>query len=102
MSFLPDFKSVLAFLFFLLLSSNAYSAKFKVESFKKDESDLAARRFERQDINGESCALVKISTDFNGLNFHSNFGTVFDLLKEIKNIFSFGFFRQLKNNSANK
>ncbi len=80
MIFSPHFKSILAVVAFLLLSADVFPAKFKVESFKKDESDLAARRFERQDINGESCALLKISTDLQGLKFQSGFGIVGDVL----------------------
>jgi len=80
MNFSSHFKSILTFVAFLLLSADAFPAKFKVESFYKDESDLAARRFERQDINGESCAMVKISTDLQKLNFQSGFGIVGDVI----------------------
>ena len=80
MNFSPHFKSILAIVVFLLLTADVFSAKFKVESFSKDESDLAARRFERKDINGESCALIKISTDLQGLKFQSGFGIVGDVL----------------------
>lgn len=70
----------LAVFFFLMIVKIGAAAEFEVNSFKKDESDLASRRFERKDINGEYCALIKIKTDIQGLNFQTSFGIVGDVL----------------------
>ncbi|MGM0498422.1 MAG: hypothetical protein ACQESJ_10925 [Bacteroidota bacterium] len=50
--------------FMLLLAFEVVADEFEVKSFEKDENDLAARRYERVDINGEPCALVKIKKLF--------------------------------------
>jgi len=50
--------------------------EFEVKSFKKDPGDLAARKFQRTDVNGEHCALFKVITGQDGLLFDSNLGIV--------------------------
>ncbi|MCF8303188.1 MAG: PEGA domain-containing protein [Bacteroidales bacterium] len=55
------------------------AVKFRVDAFEKDPNDLAARKFDRKDINGDACALVKIRTDIEGLSFSSGVGVVGDV-----------------------
>lgn len=57
----------------------AYGQRFKVESFEKDESDLAARKNDRKDINGNACALIKIMSDVKGLGIDASMGIVGDV-----------------------
>ena len=52
------------FLFILLASTVSLNAnEFEVKSIEKIENDLSARRFERRDVNNNSCAIIKIVTD---------------------------------------
>jgi|AntRauTorcE11898_2_1112593.scaffolds.fasta_scaffold04834_3 formylglycine-generating enzyme required for sulfatase activity len=73
------FKTFILLAFMLLFAFQAVADEFEVKSFEKDENDLAARRYERMDINGEPCALVKIKTDLDGLGFESGVGIVGDV-----------------------
>lgn len=72
-------KILFALAFMLLLAFEVVADEFEVKSFEKDENDLAARRYERMDINDQPCALVKIKTDLNGLSFESGVGIVGDV-----------------------
>ncbi|MEZ5195056.1 MAG: PEGA domain-containing protein [Bacteroidales bacterium] len=70
-------------LLFGLLSSLTVSAdEFKIVSFAKTNNDLSARKFEEKDDNGEPCALIKVRTDIQGLNFQSSIGIVKIVSKE--------------------
>ncbi|MCF8334559.1 MAG: PEGA domain-containing protein, partial [Bacteroidales bacterium] len=60
--------------------SDIQAAEFEVKSFEKDPNDLAARKNDRTDINGNTCALVKVKTDIQGLNFESGYGIVGDVM----------------------
>jgi len=61
-----------------LFSSVVFSTaqEFEVRDFKKDATDLAARRFEKTTVNGEACALIKVTTPIKGMQFESNLGVV--------------------------
>lgn len=50
--------------------------EFEIRDFKKDPTDLAARRFEKTTVNGDPCALIKITTPIKGMQFDSNLGVV--------------------------
>lgn len=50
--------------------------EFEVVSFTQASNDLSARRFEEKDDNGDPCALIKVRTDIQGLNFQSSKGIV--------------------------
>lgn len=63
----------------LIIGIIAHGQRFKVESFEKDESDLAARKNDRKDINGEACALIKIRSDVKGLGIDASMGVVGDI-----------------------
>lgn len=64
-------------LFFALLSFVYGSAnEFDIRDFKKDPTDLAARRFEKRTVNDEPCALIKVTTNIRGMQFDSNLGIV--------------------------
>jgi hypothetical protein len=56
--------------------------EFRVISFERDESDLAAVRYSRKDINDDHCALLKIQTDLTGLSFESNLGISGDVVQK--------------------
>ena len=77
----PIYLIITTFLFaFMLLNSiETMADEFEVKSFTKAENDLAARRYDRMDINGEPCALVKIKTDLNALRFESGIGIAGDV-----------------------
>lgn len=57
--------------YLLLPSSLSGAGKFQVESFKISPTDLAARRYELIDVNGNPCALIKVQTDLKDLQFMS-------------------------------
>ncbi len=64
-------------LFFALFSIVYVSAnEFEVREFKKDPTDLAARRFEKRTVNDEPCALIKVTTNVKGMQFEANLGIV--------------------------
>ncbi|MCF8308585.1 MAG: PEGA domain-containing protein [Bacteroidales bacterium] len=71
---------LMLFLFVFFKVQSAMGAEFEVQSFEKDPNDLAARKYERTDINGNTCALVKVKTDIQGLNFESGYGIVGDVM----------------------
>lgn len=73
------FRITLITCFSLIFSIIARADKFQVNSFEKDANDLAARKFDRKDINGDACALVKVRTDIEGLSFSSGVGVVGDV-----------------------
>ncbi|MBU2651390.1 MAG: PEGA domain-containing protein [Bacteroidetes bacterium] len=51
-----------------------FADEFEVKDFKKDASDLSTQRNPRKDIDGEYCALIKVSTDIQGASFISSQG----------------------------
>jgi len=69
-------------IFLLLLANSLKADEFKIINFYKDSDDLSAIRFQRTNINGEKCALVKIRTDLSGLKFNANIGVVGDVQKK--------------------
>lgn len=71
-------KRLAVYIFFSLLTSALVAQEFDVREFKADPNDLAARRYEKRDINDEPCALIKVNTNIRGMKFDSNMG-VFDV-----------------------
>lgn len=69
-------KKIFLFCFFLSFVLFSSAQEFEIRDFKKDATDLAARRFEKTTVNGEPCALIKITTPINGMQFESNLGVV--------------------------
>jgi hypothetical protein len=61
-------------LIFLFLGLSAQ--EFDVRSFRPDQADRAAQRFEKRTVNDEPAALVKILTNIRGMQFDSNQGIV--------------------------
>jgi uncharacterized protein (TIGR02145 family) len=47
----------------LACTVSVFANEFVVKSFEKIENDLAARRYERKDVNDIPCAIIKIRTD---------------------------------------
>ncbi|MCF8232777.1 MAG: PEGA domain-containing protein [Bacteroidales bacterium] len=72
-------KTIFLFGLFLFMSLLSEASEFKILDFYKNESDLAARRYERTDINDQKCALIKVRTDLEGLKFNTNMGVVGDI-----------------------
>lgn len=66
----------------LLLANSLKADEFEIINFYKDSDDLSAIRFQRTNINGEKCALIKIRTDLSGLKFNANIGVVGDVQKK--------------------
>ena len=60
----------ISFLFVFLHASA--SDEFVVNNFKKDISDLSARKYDKKDFNGDICALIIINTDLEDLKFDAN------------------------------
>ncbi len=75
-------KLKLIILLLLTTLTSSYADKFIVESFEKAPNDLAARRYERFDVNDEPCAIIKVKTDLQGLIFEANLGITGDVKKE--------------------
>jgi len=60
---------------FIAISAMLFADEFVVKSFKRLDNDLSARRFEKKDISGQSCALIKVRTDIRDrIQFDSNMG----------------------------
>lgn len=53
--------------------------KFLIESFEKKPNDLAARRYPRTDYNDNRCALIKVRTHLEGLQFDASFSVIGDI-----------------------
>ena len=66
----------------LMLSLVSSAAEFEVQSFKRAPKDLAAVRHSRTDINGKSCAIIKVFTDLSQVRFESNMGFTGDVVQE--------------------
>jgi hypothetical protein len=45
-----------------------------VVDFRHTPSDLAAIRYERIDVNGEKCAIIKVRSNIEGIRFDANLG----------------------------
>lgn len=60
---------------YLLLVTCLLSAapEFKILSFRETPMDMAAKIDKVKDINGETCALIKVQTDLKGVQFDSRF-----------------------------
>lgn len=76
------YKSItgILFLFFTTIGL-VFSQEFDVREFKADPTDLAAIRFPRRSVNDEPCALIKIVTNIQGMQFDSNLGIV-DMVRQ--------------------
>ncbi|MFH0807121.1 MAG: PEGA domain-containing protein, partial [Elusimicrobiota bacterium] len=53
-----------------------HANEFIISSFKEEQTDISARQNKRTDSNGETCALIKVRTTIEGINFDSNLGIV--------------------------
>jgi len=73
----------LTVIFFLFIAGVelVYSQEFDVREFKADPADLAAIRFPRRSVNDEPCALIKVVTNIQGMQFDSNLGIV-DMVRQ--------------------
>ncbi len=67
-------KTHLLTIIILFLATAAFSQRFEVENFYHDGADLSAQRFERSDVNGYKCAIIKVRSNVEGLQFDSNVG----------------------------
>ncbi|OQC44462.1 MAG: PEGA domain protein [Bacteroidetes bacterium ADurb.Bin028] len=63
------FYIIIVFCFLQLISIQLKADKFQVESFTKDEKDIAARKAELKDINDDYCAIIKVRTNVDGILF---------------------------------
>ena len=61
------FYIIIVFCFLQLISIQLKADKFQVESFTKDEKDIAARKAELKDINDDYCAIIKVRTNVDGI-----------------------------------
>lgn len=75
-------KNIRIVLLFVLVGFNigSFANKFKVDSFTPDDKDLEAQIFERMDNSNHPCAIIKVTTDIEGLSFESNNGIVGDVV----------------------
>jgi len=69
-------KTIIMLVVLLGAFSYVFADEFVVKSFEPVISDLAARKYEKLDINGDPCAIIKVKTDLNlkSLLFDSNLG----------------------------
>jgi hypothetical protein len=75
--------------FLLLLFCNIFiiANDFIVKSFKKDANDIFARTNEKEDFNGEKCAVLKIFTSIEGILFNSDRGITDSRYDTLKNCY---------------
>ena len=58
---------------FLLMMTQAVSAqKLTVESMVMAGNDISASKYERKDLNGTACALLKVMLPVSGVKFEGN------------------------------
>ncbi|MGM0567546.1 MAG: PEGA domain-containing protein, partial [Bacteroidota bacterium] len=69
-------------LLFLMWAAPSVANEFRVVSFEHDENDLAALKYERHTINGETAAIIKVLTYLDGVRFESNSGVVGDVVSK--------------------
>ena len=75
-------KPLLLISILLLLSPLSLMAqRFTVENFRADPGDISARQSPRTDVNGNQCAIIKVRSNINDLNFDSNIGITDVVLK---------------------
>lgn len=55
-----------------LISLTLQAQKLTVESMTLADNDISARQYERKDLNGQACALVKVSLPSLGMKFEGN------------------------------
>ena len=68
---------LLSFIFFLLsFTTQAQTPQFKVNSFKNEANNVAARVNERLDVNDNACALIQVRLAETGVSFSANTGIV--------------------------
>jgi formylglycine-generating enzyme required for sulfatase activity len=58
----------------ILLAQTILAQQFEVIDFRKVPADLSAIRFERKDVNGEKCAIIKVRSNIDGIRFDANLG----------------------------
>ncbi|MCF8335529.1 MAG: PEGA domain-containing protein [Bacteroidales bacterium] len=75
-------KVILCLIIVLVTVIQAHADKFIIESFEEAPNDLAARRYERLDVNDDPCAIIKVKTDLEGLIFETNLGITGDVEKK--------------------
>lgn len=63
-------------LVFAALSVLGYAQEFDIRSFAAVPNDLSARKEVRRTVNDEPCALIKVVTNIEGMQFESNIGIV--------------------------
>lgn len=63
----------------LFINIAAKADNFIVHSFEPAPNDLAARRYERTDFNDQACALIKLRTSLQGLQFDATFSIIGDV-----------------------
>lgn len=69
-------KTILLFLPLFLVFNPLIADEFEVKSFKLVPEDLAAIKYSKKDINGNTCAIIKVFTDLDNLSFNTNIGIV--------------------------
>lgn len=67
-------KKLMLLCFIVLSIATLKAQRFEVESFYHDAADLSAHRFDQTDVNGYKCAIIKVRSNLEGLQFDSNLG----------------------------
>lgn len=57
---------------FLVMASSVHAQELKVKSMVMSANDSSVKEFERQDLNGEPCALIKVRLSSPGAIFEGN------------------------------
>ena len=60
------------FIIICLFCCNSFAQKLSVESMTALPMDLSASQYERKDLNGQPCALVKVQLATMGARFEGN------------------------------
>ncbi|MBU2651391.1 MAG: PEGA domain-containing protein [Bacteroidetes bacterium] len=74
-------KPIIIFLF-LLSSKIIFADEFEIIKFYASHGDLAATRNPQKDIDGKTCALIKVLTDIQGMDFDANGGIAADVVQK--------------------
>ncbi len=58
----------------IVLVQTISAQHFHVEDFREDPADMAAIRYSRTDVNDQTCAIIKVRSNIEGIQFDSNLG----------------------------
>lgn len=69
-------------LLLLFFCATLFADEFEIANFYAAQGDLAATRYPKKDLDGNTCALIKVLTDIQGMEFDANRGMAADVVQK--------------------